>query len=160
MISKLSRKRVVAMKTDHAVTPNLQPSHPQLAVSAAIFRKGKILLVRRARFPAKGYYSLPGGRVEFGETLHAALIREIGEETGLKVEILGLAGWREVVPGERGGGGHFLIMSFAARWTCGEVVLNDELDDYKWLAPDDLGELKITGGLQEVIQSASGLLRA
>jgi ADP-ribose pyrophosphatase YjhB (NUDIX family) len=147
------------MKTDHAVTPNLQPSHPQLAVSAAIFRDGKILLVRRARFPAKGYYSLPGGRVEFGETLHAALNREIDEETGLKVEILGLAAWREVVPGATGSG-HFLIMSFAARWASGEVVLNDELDDYKWLAPEDLGELKITGGLHEVIQSANRLLRA
>ena len=45
------------------------PTHPQLAVSAAIFRDGRILLVRRARSPAKGFYSLPGGRVEFGETL-------------------------------------------------------------------------------------------
>jgi ADP-ribose pyrophosphatase YjhB (NUDIX family) len=151
-------ERVVPMKMDHAVT-SLRPSHPQLAVSAAIFRDGKILLVRRARVPAKGFYSLPGGRVEFGETLHAALNREIGEETGLKVDIVGLAGWREVVPGERGSG-HYLIMSFAARWVSGEVVLNDELDDFKWLAPNDLGDLKITGGLQEVIQSASRLLRA
>ncbi len=141
------------------MTPNVQPSYPQLAVSAAIFRDGKVLLVRRARSPAKGFYSLPGGRVEFGETLHAALNREIGEETGLKIEILGLAAWREVVPGATGSG-HFLIMSFATRWVCGEVVLNDELDDYKWLAPDDLGDLKITGGLQQVIQSASRLLRA
>ena len=77
----------------------VQPSHPQLAVSAAIFRDGKILLVRRARSPAKGSYSLPGGRVEFGETLHTALHREVDEETGLKIEIAGLAGWREVVPG-------------------------------------------------------------
>ena len=51
----------------------VQPSHPQLAVSAAIFRDDKILLVRRARSPAKGFYSLPGGRVEFGESLHTAL---------------------------------------------------------------------------------------
>jgi ADP-ribose pyrophosphatase YjhB (NUDIX family) len=136
-----------------------QPSHPQLAVSAAIFRDGKILLVRRARSPAKGFYSLPGGRVEFGETLHAALHREVDEETALKIEIVDLAGWREVVPGT-GGGGHYLIMSFAARWSCGEVVLNDELDDFKWLAPDGLSDLKLTGGLQEVIQSARRVLGA
>ena len=136
-----------------------QPSHPQLAVSAAIFREGNILLVRRARSPAKGFYSLPGGRVEFGETLHAALHREVGEETALKIEVVDLAAWREVVPGATGGG-HYLIMSFAARWTSGEVVLNDELDDYKWLAPDAIGELKITGGLQEVIRSARRLLGA
>jgi 8-oxo-dGTP diphosphatase len=137
----------------------VQPSYPQLAVSAAIFRDGKILLVRRARSPAKGFYSLPGGRVEFGETLHAALHREVAEETALKVEIVDLAAWREVMP-ETGGGGHYLIMSFAARWSAGEPVLNDELDDYKWLAPDAVGELKMTFGLQEVILSAWRLLRA
>ncbi len=134
------------------------PPHPQLAVSAAIFRDDKILLVRRARSPAKGFYSLPGGRVEFGETLHAALHREVDEETALKIEIVGLAGWREVVPGATGGG-HYLIMSFAARWASGEPVLNDELDDFKWLTPDALGDLKVTGGLAEVIQQARRLLR-
>jgi len=135
------------------------PLHPQLAVSAAIFRDDNILLVRRARSPAKGFYTLPGGRVEFGETLHAALRREVLEETALEIEIAGLAGWREVLPGE-GGGGHYLIMSFAARWSAGEPVLNDELDDYKWLAPDAIGELKMTFGLQEVILSARRLLGA
>jgi 8-oxo-dGTP diphosphatase len=136
-----------------------QPPHPQLAVSAAIFRDGKILLVRRARSPAKGFYSLPGGRVEFGETLHAALHREVGEETALTIEVVDLAAWREVVPGATGGG-HYLIMSFAARWTSGEVTLNDELDDHKWLAPDAIGELQTTGGLPEVIQSARRRLGA
>ena len=135
----------------------VQPPHPQLAVSAAIFRDDKILLVRRARSPAKGSYSLPGGRVEFGETLHAALHREVAEETALEIEIIGLAGWSEVVPGTSGGG-HYLIMSFAARWTSGEPVLNDELDDFRWLPPDALGDLKLTDGLQEVIQSARDLL--
>jgi ADP-ribose pyrophosphatase YjhB (NUDIX family) len=137
----------------------MQPSHPQLAVSAAIFRDGKILLVRRARSPARGFYSLPGGRVEFGETIHAALHREVAEETALKIGIVDLAAWREVMPGTSGDG-HYLIMSFAARWSRGEVVLNDELDDHQWLAPDALGELKITGGLQEVIQSARRLVDA
>ena len=137
----------------------VQPSHPQLAVSAAIFRDDRILLVRRARSPAKGFYSLPGGRVEFGETLHVALHREVDEETALKIDIVGLAGWREVVPGTTGGG-HYLIMSFAARWIAGEPVLNDELDDFMWLKPDALGDLKLTSGLEEVIQAARSLLRA
>ena len=136
----------------------VRPSHPQLAVSAAIFRDGKILLVRRARSPANGFYSLPGGRVEFGETLHAALHREVLEETALEIEIVGLAGWREVLPGTSGGG-HYLIMSFAARWIRGEPHLNDELDDFKWLPPETLGELRLTDGLEEVIRSARDLLR-
>ena len=135
------------------------PSHPQLAVSAAIFRDGNILLVRRARSPGKGLYSLPGGRVEFGESLHTALHREVDEETALRVEIAGLAGWREVLPATSGGG-HYLIMSFAARWSAGEPRLNDELDDFKWLAPDALGELVVTDGLQQVIETARRLIQA
>ena len=134
-----------------------QPARPQLAVSAVIFRDGKVLLVRRARSPAKGFYSLPGGRVEFGETLHAALTREVDEETGLKIDIVGLAGWREVLP-SASGGGHYLIMSFAARWAGREPVLNDEHDDFKWLAPGAFGGLKLTGGLLEVIEAARRLL--
>ena len=140
----------------------VQPTHPQLAVSAAIFRDGKVLLTRRARSPAKGFYSLPGGRVEFGESLHQALAREVDEETGLDIAIVGLAGWREVLPAAPGAG-HYLIMSFAAHWAGREPVLNDELDDYRWIAPDalaSLSDLKLTGGLDEVIQSAARLIGA
>ncbi|RZN32899.1 NUDIX hydrolase [Bradyrhizobium sp. Leo121] len=139
------------------MTSPAQPARPQLAVSGAIFRDGKVLLVRRARTPGKGFYSLPGGRVEFGESLHTALHREVDEETGLRIEIVALAGWREVLPGPTANG-HYLIMSFAARWVAGEPHLNDEHDDFKWLEPEAIGDLKVTGGLQEVIQAARRLI--
>ena len=135
------------------------PQRPQLAVSAAIFRDGRVLLVRRARSPGKGFYSLPGGRVEFGESLHTALHREVDEETAIKIDIVGLAGWREVLPAATGGG-HYLIMSFAARWKALEPVLNDEHDDFKWLKPDELSDLKMTGGLQDVVQAAWRIINA
>ena len=134
------------------------PQHPQLAVSAAIFRDDKVLLVRRARSPGRGFYSLPGGRVEFGESLQAALHREVNEETGLGIEIVGFVGWREVLP-TAGAGGHYLIMSFAARWLASEPVLNDEHDDFKWRSPDGLGDLKLTGGLDEAIAAAQRLIQ-
>jgi ADP-ribose pyrophosphatase YjhB (NUDIX family) len=134
------------------------PVRPQLAVSAAIFRGGKVLLVRRTRSPGKGFYSLPGGRVEFGESLQQALAREVDEETGLRIEIVGLAGWREVLPGGSFSGGHYLIMSFAARWTAREPILNDEHDDFKWLEPGAFGDLKLTGGLPEVVEAARKLV--
>jgi ADP-ribose pyrophosphatase YjhB (NUDIX family) len=133
------------------------PSRPQIAVSAAIFRDGRILLVRRARSPGKGLYSLPGGRVEFGESLHVALHREVAEETALTIEIVELAGWREVLP-TAAGGGHYLIMSFAARWVAGEPVLNDELDDFSWRSPDAWGDLRTTEGLEWIVQSARRLI--
>jgi 8-oxo-dGTP diphosphatase len=140
------------------VAAEVDPQHPQLAVSAAIFRDDKVLLVRRARSPGKGLYSLPGGRVEFGETLHTALHREVDEETGLKIEIVGFAGWREVLP-TASGGAHYLILSFAARWLASEPVLNDEHDDFKWRLPGGLGDLKLTGGLNEAIAAAQRLIQ-
>ncbi|MGE5159263.1 MAG: NUDIX hydrolase [Gemmatimonas sp.] len=143
--------------TDAPPPPPARPQHPQLAVSAAIFRDGKVLLVRRARSPAKGFYSLPGGRVEFGESLHTALMREVAEETGLTIEIVALAGWREVLP-SNAGSGHYLIMSFAAHWRQGEPRLNEELDDFKWLPPTALGDLRLTGGLIEVLDAAARLV--
>ena len=136
--------------TDH-------PQRPQLAVSAAIFREDRVRLVRRARSPGKGFYSLPGGRVEFGESLHTALHREVDEETAIRIDIAGLAGWREVLP-SAGGGGHYLIMSFAARWKALEPVLNDEHDDFKWLRPEEFGELRMTGGLEQVVQAARRII--
>ena len=134
-----------------------QPNRPQLAVSAVIFREGKVLLVRRTRSPGNGFYSLPGGRVEFGESLHQALTREVDEETGLRIDIVALAGWREVLP-TAAGGGHYVIMSFAARWREREPVLNDEHDDFKWLEPAAFGDLKVTGGLFEVVEAARRLV--
>ena len=137
----------------------VQPTHPQLAVSGAIFRDGKVLLVRRSRSPGKGFYSFPGGRVEFGESLHTALHREVDEETGFESRFwawpAGARCCREVPVG-----GHYLIMSFAARWTAREPVLNDEHDDFKWLAPEAIGDLKVTGGLLEVIEAAGGCPRS
>lgn len=132
---------------------------PQLAVSAGIFRDGKILLVRRAREPAKGVYTFPGGRVEFGESLHEALAREVREETGLKIEIAELIGYREALPPRTGGYGHFVILPFAARWVAGEVALNDELDDARWLSPEAAVEgLPVTQGLGETIRSACAIM--
>lgn len=135
------------------------PERPQLAVSASIFRNGKVLLVRRARRPALGVYTLPGGRVEFGESLATAVTREVAEETGLDIAIAGLAGWREALPDPaRGTSGHYLIMSFAARWVAGEVHLNDELDDALWRIPGDLSGLTTTDGLGEIIAAAHRLV--
>jgi ADP-ribose pyrophosphatase YjhB (NUDIX family) len=132
---------------------------PQLAASAVIFRDGKVLMVRRARAPGRGLYSVPGGRVEHGETLHQAVAREVMEETSLTVEIAGFAGWREVLPGpERPG--HYLVISFAARWRHGDVVLNDELDDFCWIAPDEIGELPTTQGLADIVAAARSLIES
>jgi 8-oxo-dGTP diphosphatase len=134
-------------------------NRPQLAVSAAIFRGPDLLVVRRAQSPAKGFFSLPGGRVEYGESLQAALHREVAEETGLSIDIVALAGWREVLPGQLHPG-HYLIMSFAARWRAGDVALNHELDEFRWIAPSEIETLRHTEGLPAIVAAAEAVLKS
>jgi 8-oxo-dGTP diphosphatase len=133
------------------------PTRPYLAVSAAIFRNGRVLIVRRARPPADGLYTLPGGGVELGETLEQAVVREVREETALEIELIALAGYRQAIA--RDGEGrierHFVILPFAARWIAGEVLLNDELTDARWLAPAELSGLKTTEGLAQIVAAAA-----
>lgn len=133
---------------------------PELAVSAAIFRKGEVLVVRRAGPPAKGLWTLPGGRVEVGETLVEAVRREVIEETALDIEVVGLAGYREIILTEAVGerGRHFVILPFAARWTTGEITLNDELSDGRWMAVDAVAGLPTTAGLVDILRQAEQLL--
>ena len=132
------------------------PERPYLAVSAAIIRGGKVLVVRRARKPALKLYTLPGGAVELGETLYDAVIREVREETRLAIEPVALAGHREVIVRDAQGKveRHFVILCFAARWIAGEPVLNEELDDARWLEPAALTGLKTTDGLAKIVASA------
>jgi 8-oxo-dGTP diphosphatase len=132
------------------------PTRPYLAVSAAIFRDGKVLIVRRARAPAHGLYTLPGGGVELGETLEQAVIREIREETALDIEPVGLAGFRQAIARDDAGRieRHFVILPFAARWISGEISLNDELAEAHWLKPAELAGLKTTDGLAEIVAAA------
>ena len=132
------------------------PLRPYLAVSAAIIRDGKVLVVRRARNPALGIYTLPGGGVETGETLVQAVTREVREETSMDIEPVALAGHREAIVRDAHGRveQHFVILCFAARWLSGEPVLNEELDDARWLAPAALSSLRTTEGLAEIVAAA------
>jgi ADP-ribose pyrophosphatase YjhB (NUDIX family) len=132
------------------------PNRPYLAVSAAIIRDGKVLVVRRARKPALDLYTLPGGVVETGEALSEAVAREVREETALEIAVGALAGHREVImrDGEGRAERHFVILCFAARWISGEPVLNEELDDARWIYPAKLAEMRTTEGLTEIVAAA------
>lgn len=138
----------------------LYPQRPFLAVSAAILRGGKVLIVRRARKPALGVYTLPGGVVEAGETLEDAVRREVREETALDIAPVTLAGHREVILRDAQGRTerHFVILCFASRWLSGEPQLNDELDEARWIDPADLAGLKTTEGLAEIVAAAAARL--
>jgi ADP-ribose pyrophosphatase YjhB (NUDIX family) len=138
------------------------PARPYLAVSAAIFREGRILIVRRARPPAAGLYTLPGGGVELGETLEEAVVREVREETSLTIAPIALAGYRQAIARDDAGRveRHFVILPFAARWVSGEIALNEELAEAHWLHPAELPGLTTTEGLAQIVAAAARIAEA
>ena len=138
------------------------PDRPFLAVSAAIVRDGKVLIVRRDRPPAKGVYTLPGGLVEAGETLIDAVTREVREETALTIAPVALAGHREVITQDPDGRfeRHFVILCFASQFISGTPVANDEIAEILWLDPAELAGLRTTEGLAEIVDSAFEVLKA
>ncbi len=133
------------------------PTRPYLAVSAAIFRDGRVLIVRRARPPAHGLYTLPGGGVELGETLEEAVVREVREETALAIAPVDLVGFRQAIARDSAGRveRHFVILPFAARWIGGEISLNEELAEAHWLAPSEISGLQTTEGLSQIVAAAA-----
>ena len=134
----------------------LFPLRPILAVSAAVFRQGRVLIVRRARAPLIGHFSLPGGGVEVGETLAAALARELMEEVGVKAEIIGFNRHVEaIIPEGERIRAHFVIASFVARWTGGEPRLSDEVDAIDWIDPAGVLPSPATPELGEILTSAA-----
>lgn len=143
-------------------TSRIYPARPYLAVSAAIFRDGRVLIVRRARPPAHGLYTLPGGGVELGETLEEAVVREVREETALEVKPVALAGYRQAIARDAAGRveRHFVILPFAARWISGEISLNEELAEAHWLAPQELAGLTTTDGLAQIVTAAAERIAA
>ena len=139
------------------VDPRAYPARPFLAVSAAIWRDGRILVARRARAPGRDLFSLPGGVVETGETMAEAVTREVLEETGLTVEPVRLAGYREAIVRDADGRieRHFVIFAFACRWRAGEPTPSDEVSEARWVEPEEVASLVTTAGLADIIASAT-----
>ncbi|GGI48489.1 ADP-ribose pyrophosphatase YjhB (NUDIX family) [Agromyces flavus] len=112
---------------------------------------GRVLLVKRGRSPQRGRWSVPGGRVEPGESLEATAARETREETGLEVEV-GRELWTVRVPA--GEGREFEVHDFAARVTGGVLGHGDDADDARWVGVDELHAMPLTTHLVDHLRRA------
>jgi 8-oxo-dGTP diphosphatase len=124
---------------------------PVVAVGAVLVDHDRLLLVRRGRPPAQGLWSVPGGRVEHGETLVEAVVRELREETGLEGVCGPLIDWAEHFEGEF----HSIVFDFEVTLV-GEddPVHGDDAVDARWVDLPDVGELPLVDGLAELLYDA------
>jgi 8-oxo-dGTP diphosphatase len=130
-------------------------ARPELCVGAvAVTPDDHLLLVRRANAPGQGLWSLPGGRVERGETLYDAVVREVAEETNLDVVCGPLVGWVERIEPER----HFVIMDFAVTVLGGDVRAGDDAADAAWVPLEEVTGLALVDGLLDFLAD-HGILR-
>ena len=127
---------------DAAATPAI----PTVAVSLAAMHpvSGKFLLVRRARPPAEGLWAFPGGRVEFGETLAEAALREMHEETGLHARDVWFFRHLELIGGEPE---HHFLLAVHAAVAEGEPVAGDDAAEARWVTLAEMEEMTLTGSV-------------
>ena len=123
---------------------------PQLAVGAVAVVGERLLLVRRGHGPAAGEWSVPGGRVEAGESIVTTVVREVAEETGLEVIVDDLLGWVERFDD----GEHFVILDFAVTVLDPDAALQagDDAAEVAWVPIAELSDRRLVAGLLDFLE--------
>jgi 8-oxo-dGTP diphosphatase len=142
---------------DHAANPRLYPDRPYVGVGVVIFRGEEVLLARRGKLPRRYDWSIPGGAQEVGETVFEAGMREILEETGLDVEILGLVDVVDAINRDENGRVqfHYTLVDLVAEWRGGEAVAGDDVAAVQWVPVAELDNFQLRSATREVILEAA-----
>ncbi len=123
---------------------------PELCVGAIAVADERLLLIRRGHGPAAGEWSVPGGRVDGGETLAEAVVRELAEETGLEAVCDDLAGWVERISDDH----HFVILDFRVTVLDHpetELRAGGDAAEAAWVPLDEVAHLRLVEGLAEFL---------
>jgi 8-oxo-dGTP diphosphatase len=133
-----------------------------IGVAAVIWNdRREVLLIRRTKQPRQGEWSLPGGRVEFGERLEDALKREIREETGLEIEVVGLIDVAETINDASAGaaGAHFVLIDYATRVVSGEAVAASDAADATWVPIGKLGDYPMWAEMRRIVERSAPIVQ-
>ena len=136
------------------------PERPILGIGAIVIESGRVLLVERGREPLKGFWSLPGGVLEVGESLAEGIRREMREETGLEIEPLSVVEIFERIMRDASGAAeyHYVLIDYLCRVTGGTLTAGDDVSEARWVERARLPDYRITEGTLPVIEKAFGSL--
>ena len=132
------------------------PQAPITGVGGIIQKDGKVLLVKRGKEPNKGKWTVPGGVVELGETLHEALQREVREECSIDIEVESVVDTFDAINRDADGRVHyhFVIIDFRARYVSEELKAGSDAAECRWVAPEEIPALETTPSLPAVLKKA------
>jgi len=133
------------------------PACPVVGVGAVVLDGDRVLLIKRGHEPLKGQWSLPGGGVELGETLEAAIVREVREETGLAVEVGPMVEVLDRITRDAGGNveHHFVLVDFVCRATGGAHQSASDADAAEWVPLEHLAAYGVAAVTVRVIRKAA-----
>ena len=132
------------------------PKRPMVGVGALIFHRGRILMAQRGKEPLKGWWSLPGGALEIGESLDSAVRREVREETGLEIEPLRVFEIFERIMRDSAGNTeyHYVLVDFLCLVRSGELRSGADAAEAEWVSEDQLEKYKLEKPALNVIRRA------
>ena len=132
------------------------PEQPVPAVGAVVLEGESVLLVQRDRDPGKGEWSLPGGAVELGESLEAAVKREVWEETAIRIEVEGLVAVLDRIFRDPTGKirYHYVLVDYLGRVLSGNASPRSDIRALQWVPVRELDRLGVRSGLKEVVRKA------
>ena len=132
------------------------PEVPRAGVGVVVLREGEVLLVKRGAPPSQGKWSLPGGLIQLGETTEGAALREVEEECGLKVRLVGLAGVVERIIRDSDDRVryHYVLVDYAAVPESGAAEAGSDAAEVRWVPLAELDRYDTTVGLREMVDRA------
>lgn len=136
------------------MSPRPYPDRPIVGVGVVVWRDDRILLIRRGRPPSQGQWSLPGGAQELGETVFETARREVAEETGLDVEVVGVVDVVDLIDRDSEGRvrHHYTLVDVAAEWREGEAVAGDDAEAVTWTRLDELAGYSLWRETERIIR--------
>lgn len=127
-----------------------------VAVHALVLKERRILLVKRSKEPSKGRWSLPGGRIELGETIYEAVKREVLEECSIEIEIMRLLDVKDSIIWDEEGRVqyHFVLIYLLAQYTQGDAKAQSDAEECRWVTTGELVGLDMNPQLRAVLMRA------